>query len=59
MSVPETPAPTIRAADVVERDCPHCQAITAQVGVENATCLQCIADGGTCCSLAAFSRWPR
>jgi hypothetical protein len=24
---------------------------------QQGTCLQCIADGGTCCSLARYNRW--
>lgn len=49
---------------VVQEHCPHCNADTVQVhkpgrmlGVFQDTCLQCIADGGTCCSIARFNRW--
>jgi hypothetical protein len=48
---------TIELADVVMRACPHCGEDTAQVGREGLHCLQCVADGGTCCSLRAFDRW--
>lgn len=52
-----TPAITITKDSIVMRQCPHCQTETAQVGTEGNTCLQCIADGGTCCSLAQYNRW--
>jgi hypothetical protein len=28
-------------------------------GISKGHCLQCIADGGTCCSLRAFDRWKQ
>lgn len=63
----ENPEPTISLEEVVVRACPHCDASTVQVeggsGIpadddEKPTraCLQCIADGGTCCSLAPLDR---
>lgn len=52
-----TPKPLIHSVDLEDRDCPHCQALTPQVKGESDTCLQCIADGGTCCSLGRFNRW--
>lgn len=53
----QTPPPTIAHTHICERFCEHCQTITTQVGPEGNTCLQCIADGGTCCSLSTFNRW--
>lgn len=47
---------TIQKYDVVVRECVHCGEETVQVGTEGFTCLQCIADGGTCCSLRPFDR---
>lgn len=62
-----SPTPTIRLTDVVHQSCDHCQAPTVQIvggtglfdsSISRATaCLQCIADGGTCCSLASLNRW--
>lgn len=52
-----TPEPRIKAADVEDRYCDHCQAVTPQLRGEANACLQCIADGGTCCSLSRFNRW--
>ncbi len=64
------PAPTIRGTDICEDDCKHCAAVTVQViggaglifsdeegAKQGRACLQCIADGGTCCSLASLSRY--
>jgi hypothetical protein len=63
-----TPEPTIKTEDVVLAVCEHCQAETVQViggsglahvdegGVLDLACLQCIADGGTCCSLSPLNR---
>ena len=48
---------TITQADIVARPCEHCGATTMQVGNEGNTCLQCIADGGGCCSIAQYNRW--
>jgi hypothetical protein len=63
------PDPTISAAQILEDFCPHCEARTVQViggtGLTNANpegephargCLQCIADGGTCCSIQSLNR---
>jgi hypothetical protein len=56
--LPTTPPPvTIDQLHACDRWCPHCQAVTCQIGPEGNTCLQCVADGGTCCSLSVFSRW--
>jgi hypothetical protein len=55
--VVETPSPRVTAADIEDRHCEHCQARTPQVKGEADTCLQCIADGGTCCSLDRLNRW--
>jgi hypothetical protein len=58
-----TPTPTIKKVQAQLRDCPHCQARTLHVVPRTtdpgkpAVCLQCVADGGTCCSLAAYNRW--
>ncbi|MDQ3672702.1 MAG: hypothetical protein M3364_09760 [Actinomycetota bacterium] len=35
----------------------HCGEKTWQVGASGYHCLQCLADGGGCCSLTAFNRW--
>lgn len=48
---------TIQKADIVARLCSHCGAKTMQIGKSGNTCLQCIADGGGCCSLKAYDRW--
>ncbi len=47
---------TVRVWHVLYRHCDHCDERTAHVGIEGYTCLQCIADGGTCCSLRQFDR---
>lgn len=54
---PSAPSPTITLDLFLVRTCPHCQADTVHVGAAGWTCLQCIADGGTCCSLTAYNRW--
>lgn len=64
--VPATPEPTIVIEDCFTARCGHCQADTVQVvggtgqstptGQETSACLQCIADGGNCCSLAPLNR---
>lgn len=57
--------PTISEREIVTAECDHCRETTVQVlggtGVRNggsseAACLQCIADGGNCCSLAPLNR---
>jgi hypothetical protein len=48
---------TITKKDVVVRHCEHCNAKTVQLGKEGNTCLQCIADGGGCCTIKVFNRW--
>lgn len=60
------PEPTISEREIVTAECAHCNDTTVQVegghGLENDTgngsraCLQCIADGGNCCSLAPLNR---
>lgn len=66
------PEPTIKISDIVAMRCDHCQADTVQViggaglssvieGAESPpsrACLQCIADGGGCCTLKPLNRWP-
>lgn len=55
------PIPTITSASITTATCQHCGAQTVQVmggtGSTAGACLQCIADGGTCCSLAPLNRW--
>ena len=48
---------TITKKDIVVRHCDHCGTKTVQVGKEGNTCLQCIADGGGCCSIRSYNRW--
>jgi hypothetical protein len=48
---------TITKKDIVARQCDHCGTKTMQVGKEGNTCLQCIADGGGCCSIKLYNRW--
>lgn len=50
---------TISKKDIVARPCPHCGTKTIQLGQEGNTCLQCIADGGGCCTIAIpkYNRW--
>lgn len=63
------PKPTIEISMLVEDGCPHCGAKTVQVtggagivvSADEGTsfgraCLQCIADGGECCSLRSLDR---
>jgi hypothetical protein len=53
-----TPSPTITLPMLQEADCPHCQARTVHVvDGEKRACLQCVADGGSCCSLKPWNRW--
>lgn len=66
----EAPDPTIRAEQILEDHCPHCSTRTVQViggiGLTNTdpegamhgrACLQCVADGGTCCTIMNLNRW--
>lgn len=67
------PKPTLRKTWAVLAWCEHCAAKTLQIkspvqpgpdpnrvgGGQFGTCLQCIADGGTCCTLRHLNRWPR
>lgn len=60
----DAPAVTITNQSVIlSAPCPHCDAATVQIkggsGTEHGACLQCIADGGSCCSLLPLSRWER
>lgn len=48
---------TISKKDLVARHCKHCGTKTIQLGKDGNTCLQCIADGGGCCSIASYNRW--
>lgn len=48
---------TITKKDVVIRQCEHCAAKTVQLGKSGNTCLQCIADGGGCCTIKLYNRW--
>lgn len=56
------PKPTLRKTWIVYFDCPHCKARTLQVrGPKEPppgywACLQCVADGGTCCTLRHYDR---
>lgn len=58
------PAPIITLDRVILGQCSHCDAQTVQVvggsGVQlangQAACLQCLADGGGCCSLRPLDR---
>jgi hypothetical protein len=65
MTDPATPKPTLRKAWTVLAPCDHCQARTLQVRGPKAppagmgSCLQCLADGGTCCTLRHYTRWPQ
>ncbi len=53
------PAPTLKVTRFKRLHCTHCNATTVQYdGDKGRQCMQCIADGGTCCSLRAYSRWP-
>lgn len=56
---------TISAEKLVTAHCEHCGTHTIQVQggsgqalgtIAPTACLQCIADGGTCCSLAPLNR---
>lgn len=47
----------ITKKDLVVRRCEHCGANTVQLGKSGNTCLQCIADGGGCCSIKDYNRW--
>lgn len=53
----------VKVSHVRRAPCPHCGTVTVQVhrvvGVFENACLQCIADGGTCCSLRAYNRWTQ
>ena len=61
----DDPKPTVAFSAVQVLQCPHCEIPTVQVaggsgigeGIGERACLQCIADGGTCCSLAPLNRW--
>ena len=48
---------TITKKDIVIRFCDHCGAKTVQLSKTGNTCLQCIADGGGCCSIKQYNRW--
>lgn len=48
---------TITKRDIVARHCEHCGTKTIQIGKDGNTCLQCIADGGGCCTIKMFNRW--
>lgn len=48
---------TITKKCIVIRQCEHCVAKTVQVGKTGNTCLQCIADGGGCCTIKQYNRW--
>ena len=48
---------TIHKSDIVARHCDHCGTKTMQLGNEGNTCLQCIADGGGCCTIKLYNRW--
>lgn len=48
---------TITIKSIVARHCDHCGTITIQIGQDGNTCLQCIADGGGCCSIKQYNRW--
>lgn len=50
-------AVTIHKQDVVARHCDHCGGKTLQLGKDGNTCLQCIADGGGCCTIKTYTRW--
>lgn len=64
---PAGPEPRLHLGRCQVRHCSHCMAMTVQVlddtgrapaeSTARGTCLQCIADGGTCCTLAAYNRW--
>lgn len=66
---PEIPGPTIGIDDVTIGDCGHCHSKTVQVmggkgliqteegRTTELACLQCIADGGNCCSLSPLNRY--
>lgn len=73
MVTPQTtetrPDPTIVMDMVHVEECPHCESETVMVGdptpykvkgkvMDDFHCLQCIADGGDCCSLSEFNRFP-
>ena len=51
----------LKMGHIVRARCPHCGTVTPQArrkrGEFMDACLQCIADGGTCCSLSDFNRW--
>ena len=55
--MPPAPPPLINDPDMFGlKRCEHCDADTVQAPAAD-TCLQCIADGGTCCSLRFYNRW--
>lgn len=49
----------ITKREVVARHCDHCGTKTIQLGKTGNTCLQCIADGGGCCTIVIpkYNRW--
>ena len=58
-----TPPRTIFKGRMIFAHCTHCDTKTIQYErpaanpFEQGSCLQCIADGGTCCSLSPWNRW--